>query len=188
MRTSVDAFAFAAFGILLGICLCAIALCAFLLYRAAERLQTQSAAATARASTLVSANTTSILRLDDRLTAALAQLDAQQLHEAAQSIQRSALRLARATGMLHKLAYAQDGATAIAAEDAEDFDRESLPADPTPVDALNYQSWLRQSAQEKSRIDSVVRPAAPLPDLQEGFEQDDKDAELGLRSFMPEGF
>jgi hypothetical protein len=180
----VEPFAFAALGLLLGVVLCLIAACAYHLYASARKMQAETELSTKLSNELIRSNTSAISRLDDRVSSALTKLDAAQLHEASLSIQRSALRLARAVGMLHKLAYAQDGATALAAEDAEDFDRETLPADPTPVDALNYQQWLHQGVAERQRVESVVRPPRPLPDIQEGFDQDEAE---NLAAFRPEG-
>jgi hypothetical protein len=184
-----ESLAFSLIGLVFGIVLCLIAFSAFLLYRAARDLRGQASLQDTRLVQLLTQNSQEIHALKTEVSAALTKLDAAQLHEAALSIQRSALRLARAVGMLHKLAFAQEGAPGIAAAELDEADFEGLPADPQPADIASFQNYLRQRAEEKSRLEQVVvRPANPLPDIQDGHDLDaEENATLGLRSFMPEG-
>ncbi|MDA4132007.1 MAG: hypothetical protein OK454_02620 [Thaumarchaeota archaeon] len=177
-----EPFAFTALGLLLGATLCLLSACAYHLYSSSQSLRHETSLSLKVFHELIRSNTSALSQLDTRLTSALSTLDAAQLHEASLSVARSALRMARTTGMLQKLAYSQEGAAALAAEDAESF-AETLPLDPSPAEALTYQRWLHQHATEKQRVESVVqrRPANPLPDIQEGFDQDAEEAsQLGL--------
>lgn len=189
-----ESLALGALGLLFGVVFCIIAFSAYLLYQAAKKQQELSLAEAKRMGEIAQENFRAIDQLRLEVSAALTRLDATQLHDAATQIRRSSAKLARTVGMLYKLTLSQEGAGAILAEELEDELRQQnqSAARPSPYagdmsvtgsapelspeDAKAYEEHLRQRAQEQLKRQAMAQDLPHLPDIQEAYEEEEKEA------------
>lgn len=118
--------------LLIGICLSALALTAFLLHRAAVSLRDQTHRQHQTMTNQLTRNSAEVYQLKLEVAAGFVKLDSDSLREAAVSISRTGKNLAATTSMLYKLVLSQPGAGDV----VEDVLSQDIPQN--PMDTLSH--------------------------------------------------
>lgn len=100
-----QSFGLMAIGLLLGILLVIGAVCAFMLYRSASKLEAEALAMRAQILATLRRNTSAIDTLRGEVSLSLSHMDADRLHDASVAIQRGSKHLAGVVANLHNLVY-----------------------------------------------------------------------------------
>lgn len=125
--------------LLIGITLSALALCAFLLYRAATSLRDQTHRQHQTMTNQLTRNSAEIHQLQMEVASGFVKLDSESLREAAVSIARTGKNLANTTSMLYRLVLTQPGAGDV----VEDVLGQDIPQDPTdPISSSRAQAMI----------------------------------------------
>lgn len=162
-----------------GITLALLSFAAYLLYRAATTALDHTQNSEKNLVAILSRNQLAVEKLESSVTSALTRVDASAMHEASLLIQRTQRQFARTTDQFMKLLYSQEGAAAIAVEEARESQEAAQDQAYSGIDPNAYLNHLKQRKVEQEAAQVLATALhQPPPDPDDAWRMQEEEERM----------